>query len=90
MFDLFIKVYFIDRKLIATSECHFDDNLNFMQNCSGQAKKNRLYFCHITVYKATTLPLKAMRSSSFKTCFQQLKRTVKAVLSDHFSIPRSI
>ena len=44
MFDLFIKVYFIDRKLIATSECHFDDNLNFMQNCSEQAKKKQIIF----------------------------------------------
>lgn len=46
MFDLFIKVYFIDRKLIATSECHFDDNLNFMQNCSEQAKKNIIFLSY--------------------------------------------
>ena len=54
MFDLFIKVYFIDRKLIATSECHFDDNLNFMQNCFSRRRKTDYIF---VILPSTKLPL---------------------------------
>lgn len=46
MFDLFIKVYFIDRKLIATSECHFDDNLNFMQTASAGKEKQIIFLSY--------------------------------------------
>lgn len=54
MFDLFMKVYFIDRKLIATSEHHFDDNLNFMQNCFSRRRKTDHIFVTLP---STKLPL---------------------------------
>lgn len=90
LFDLFIKVYFIDRKLIATSERHFEDNLYLMQNCLSRQRKTDYIFVILPSTKAFTLPYKKQREVPLLSCVQQLNRTAQDDLSYHFSIPRSI